>query len=301
MNSKNKRVLILGASGMLGAMVFEYLNKLQKYSLGVTFNRNEIKFIKQNSNYATQLDAREIKSEELRFILNEFQPDYIINCIGIINKYCDRSNFLEFTTALKVNSIFPHLLNDVINSMTINPLVIQIATDCVFNGKQGSYNEHSLHDDMHLYGISKSLGEVKSENFLNVRCSIIGPEVFSRLSLFEWVKSQKTFVNGYTNHLWNGVTTLDFSAYCDKIISNSLNRNLPRTHHLVMHDSISKYSLVGLINEIFNLQLEVVPTQTPVPVNRTLDTVFSFIEIKTYRASLNELRAFIQNSKIFTE
>ena len=44
--------------------------------------------------------------------------------------------------------------------------IFQIATDCVFSGKIGGYNELSNHDDLDIYGVSKSMGEVKKRKFL---------------------------------------------------------------------------------------------------------------------------------------
>jgi dTDP-4-dehydrorhamnose reductase len=46
-----------------------------------------------------------------------------------------------------------------------NCKIFQIATDCVFSGSKGNYNEKNLHDAFDVYGKSKSLGEINNKNF----------------------------------------------------------------------------------------------------------------------------------------
>ena len=43
--------------------------------------------------------------------------------------------------------------------------VIQIATDCVFDGLKGNYTEDDKHNAIDVYGKTKSLGEVSADNF----------------------------------------------------------------------------------------------------------------------------------------
>ena len=50
--------------------------------------------------------------------------------------------------------------------------MIHVTTDCVFSGKDGNYNENSIHDETNDYGISKSLGELCDTTI--IRTSIIG-------------------------------------------------------------------------------------------------------------------------------
>ena len=51
--------------------------------------------------------------------------------------------------------------------------IIQIATDCVYDGVNGNYSETDLHNPTDIYGKTKSLGEVPEPDFLNIRCSMI--------------------------------------------------------------------------------------------------------------------------------
>ncbi len=251
--AKIKNTLILGVSGMLGSMIFAYLSKNPNLQIAATA-RNLI--IPDNETSLFRLDVSANIENQIQTIIHEFDPDYIINCIGIINRYCRDDDPAGIINAIRVNSLFPHLLNQVCKRINPATKIIQIATDCVFSGARGNYNEHDVHDASDVYGKSKSLGEVNDPGFLNIRSSIIGPEVFHRTNLMEWFLNHKkgTEINGYTHHIWNGVTTLQFAEYCENIIiHNSFEnlRNLSPTHHFCPNKKVSKFELLGILQSVF--------------------------------------------------
>ncbi|SVD75743.1 uncharacterized protein METZ01_LOCUS428597, partial [marine metagenome] len=139
----------------------------------------------------------------------------------------------------------------------------------VFSGRDGKYNESSIHDEMDLYGRSKSLGE--PNNCMVIRTSIIGEELHNHASLISWAKSQKgNSVNGFINHHWNGITTKQYGRVIIKIINNELyNHGL---YHLYSPVDITKYELLKIINERFQLRLDIKKKDAPVKTNRTLRT-----------------------------
>ena len=59
--------------------------------------------------------------------------------------------------------------------------IYQIATDCVYDGSSKLYSESSPHNPLDVYGKTKSLGEVQSGNFFNIRVSIIGKEISKKI------------------------------------------------------------------------------------------------------------------------
>jgi dTDP-4-dehydrorhamnose reductase len=232
------KVLVLGASGMLGHRVARQLQGLEL----IAPTRNEY----------------EVGESLAKFALTD--TDWVVNCIGSIPQKKP-----ELKTLVKVNHHFPHLI-----ATETSAKVIQIATDCAFSGDTGGYHEASHKDARDPYGISKIAGEVRS--FMNLRCSIIGPELTGKKSLFEWVRTQpqSARLDGYVNHFWNGVTTDAFARVVNAVISNNLfYRGM---HHLIPHDSVSKYQLIGMIAErLGRTDLEITPKITE-RVNRTLTT-----------------------------
>ena len=211
--------------------------------------------------------------------LHELGPgDYVINCIGVINKSIAEESADSRQSALLTNSLFPYRLNDLASELGFR--IIQIATDCVFSGEKGGYLESDKHDTTDTYGKTKSLGEVPSENMMNIRVSIIGREVTSKVSLFEWVRNQplNSQIHGYSDHFWNGVTTQVFSRICRGIIENS--GFTAGTHHLVPADIMSKFELVTAIaNKIGRSDIDILERPSGNRVDRTLATI---------NASLNE-------------
>ena len=147
--------------------------------------------------------------------------------------------------AVEVNASFPYRLATAADARGVR--IIQIATDCVYSGAIGRYDESASHDATDVYGQTKSLGEVPGDHVLNLRCSIIGPEIGSTTSLLEWVLAhpQGATLGGYIDHHWNGVTTLAFARVASGIVLAG--DPLAGTHHLVPADSVSKAELVRLI------------------------------------------------------
>ena len=122
--------------------------------------------------------------------------------------------------------------------------------------------------------------------------SIIGPEPYGpKCSLLEWFLKQNAPVNGYKNHIWNGITTLELAKYIVHIIeTNQLEYNI---RHLYSSDNITKYDLLLLISKIFNKTLEINMFHTDENVNTTLSSINNPIITKTIEQQLIELKLFI--------
>ena len=229
--------------------------------------------------------------------LKEF--DYILNAIGVIKPYCKETDHLGCARAMRINGLFPRALAGFIRNTSVK--VIQIASDCVFFGKTGSYDELSPHDAHDVYGKSKSFGEIHTDRMLHVRCSIIGREKKSKLSLLEWFLSQPkgATVQGYDHHLWNGVTTLQFAQLCEKIMVGQhfdrLRAESP-VHHFLPNETVSKYQLLQLFSEIFDHSVKIDRIQrSNDAINRTLSSRFKtlaqiFLESSQKRAIMELAR-----------
>lgn len=208
----------------------------------------------------------------------------IINCAGIIKPYINEENFKSVETAINVNSIFPHMLNSVIKKKNIR--VYQIATDCVFSGKEGNYDESSLHDAVDVYGKSKSMGEVQSLNFFNLRCSIIGNEIKNRKSLIEWFNSAKknSSLNGFYDHLWNGITTNAYANLIKTIIEKKI--NIPNNFNIIPRNKINKYELLKLFKDAFDREdLTIHKIKSRKSINRTLKSKFMKKNLELWKKS----------------
>jgi dTDP-4-dehydrorhamnose reductase len=259
---------------MLGSMVDAYLSSqdgLETHGTTRHGGSNRIKF-----------DASLPVVDQVDALLSGPQWDYWINCIGIIKPYCKDNDPAGVRNALRVNAVFPHELAAVAKANGIR--LIQIATDCVYSGFKGSYLESDLPDALDVYGKTKSLGEVLDGSALNLRVSIIGPELKSRLSLLEWFLGQPAGaeLKGFTHHRWNGVSTLRFAQLCERIIAQEQYDALvrqSRVHHYLPAGSVDKFQLLNIFQDTFGTNYRIVPVGDIGPsVDRTLSTQFGLLE-----------------------
>jgi len=260
-------VAVLGSTGMLGSTITRGLenNSMTVYE----FNRSGISITKKNEsrklNVATDNDVTKSFSG--------LKLDYIINCIGLIKQLINLKDQDSIKLAYNINAEFPSKLTNFAKSLGIP--VIQIGTDCVYSGRIGGYAEDEPHDPTDIYGITKSMGEIESSATMIIRCSIIGKELRTSNSLLSWVLSQthNSRINGFTNHLWNGVTTLHFSQIVSGIIESGTYKE--GVFHLVPHNVVSKYELISLIAKEFERSdLQISKFEAELPVNRSLITIY---------------------------
>jgi len=244
-------ILLFGSTGMLGRYV--YYNLKNDYNV-ICIKRD--KFDIENDDWYN-LDY--LISDNLK------ENDIIINCAGIIPQKYKNDNF---KTYIRVNTLFPHKLDEI--SKKHKCKFIHITTDCVFDGSKGNYSINDNHSANDIYGISKSQGE--PEDATIIRTSIIGEELYGKKSLIEWVKGNKNNkINGFTNHYWNGVTCFTLSKIIKKVIDENI--FWKGVKHIHSPNIVTKYDLCCYINEIYNLNIEILPLQTDLQKNMTLSNV----------------------------
>jgi dTDP-4-dehydrorhamnose reductase len=267
------KVLILGSSGMLGSSI----RKVFENSAAVeTFTASRGK---------DSPDFRFSSISDIPGIVSTVKPDFILNCAGVIKPHIDEQDPSSVRNTIEINSLLPYVL--AAESSKINSQVIQIATDCVFDGKRGKYDEDSIHTPSDVYGATKSLGEPKFRSFLNLRCSIVGHELFSNKSLLNWFLSQpkNSELRGFTNHYWNGVTTDIFAQIILGVVTQG--PWIDGTYHLVPSDSVSKFELLGLFRTYFSRDdLVIHPSQAVNTIDRRITTKFPEINKALWRHSV---------------
>lgn len=291
-----KQVLVTGATGMLGWVVHRCLEQSNNLEV-VGTSRG---FALDKNWGLAQFDCHNFESSE---VWNR-EWDYVVNCIGIIKPYCKDDDPKGVQEALSVNAQFPWRLRQKVKEFPTR--VIQVATDCVYSGSHGKYDEDARSDALDVYGKTKSLGEVfSSENFLNIRCSIIGPEIKGRLSLLDWLLCQPNGaeLQGFTHHDWNGVTTLQFGHLCERIINCeglfSQLREEHHTHHFLPNRIVNKFELLIAMASVYGKNPKIRPVDNIGPrVDRTLSSKFNIIREVFGTNSIEE--ALVQ-SKAFSE
>ena len=270
---------------MLGHEFIKALINYKNFNITATSRDLKNKFISNTKKKIKwiHLDVETIKIKSLKKIVHN--QHYIINCIGLIKPYIKENSLKDLKRALKINSIFPSELNESMNKS--NCKIFQIATDCVFSGSKGNYNEKNLHDAFDVYGKSKSLGEINNKNFFNIRCSIIGPELKNFNSLYEWFKksSPNSELSGFINHQWNGLTT---KAYAYAVIAIIIKKiHIPNLIHLIPADKLNKFEIIQSFKSKLNREdIKIKKVISSVKINRTLSTSYKKENYKIWKNSI---------------
>tara|TARA_R110001583_G_scaffold111063_2_gene260145 strand:+ start:21272 stop:22144 length:873 start_codon:yes stop_codon:yes gene_type:complete len=258
------KILILGATGMLGYSLFSNLNEQNHLSVFCTVRNitGKEKFFRNvQRKIITGVHAYDISS--LQHAIETVVPDIVINCVGLIKQHGISNQHID---AIKINALLPHEIANICDK--VNAKLIHFSTDCVFTGDVGLYNEYSLPDALDLYGKSKFLGEVGYGKHLTLRTSIIGHELNSAVSLVDWFLSQGENINGFSKAVFSGLPT----CYISKVLVEYIlpNPELAGVLHLSA-DPIDKYSLLKLIAEQYQKKITITDSQELV-IDRSLNS-----------------------------
>lgn len=249
-----KILLILGNNGMLGNAVSKYFNGGYDIETVNGWRWNSREFQKQ------VLDSN---------------ADAIINCIGAI----PQKKYKKYQYEL-LNVILPIFLE------STGKKILHPSTDCEFSGKLEyplKYKKNAIRDAEDDYGMSKAkISEIIENEFQNtkiIRTSIIGHELIGQFSLLDWFLSvdEGQSVNGFINHYWNGITTLQWAKIAENII---LNWDSYEKITQIGIDGLNKFELLKVIKEVYNKKTEIKEFNASVIMNKMLETDFEIPDIK---------------------
>lgn len=273
-----KKVLVIGSKGMAGHVIYKTLPLLGEYDV-YGLARNVVQ-----TDRLFNLDVSDTIT--LSSILNDFQFDIVINCIGILNKDAEDHPH----KAIWFNSYFPHLLESLTKDTKTK--VISISTDCVFSGKKGGYSEKDFKDGEGFYATSKALGEIDNPKDLTIRTSIIGPELNKDgIGLFHWFMQQKVQVNGYSQAFWSGITTVELA----KVIHQTIQQNITGLIVVAGEEKIDKFSLLKLFNATFRNDSLIVLENSNYKVDKSMyssRTDFDY-KVPSYEEMIIEMKNWI--------
>ncbi|MFA0415177.1 dTDP-4-dehydrorhamnose reductase family protein [Vibrio renipiscarius] len=258
------KVLILGATGMLGYSLFSNLSEHDSLTVFGTvrnLNNKEHFFKPYKGQIIPNIDVYDFNS--LEAAINQVKPDVVINCVGLIKQQSISKQHID---AVKINTLLPHELANLCDRF--NARLVHFSTDCVFTGEKGLYTEDDLPDATDLYGKSKCLGEVSYGNHLTLRTSIIGHELNSSVSLVDWFLSQQDSTKGFCKAVFSGLPT----CYIAKILTETIlpNPELNGLYHLSV-DPIDKFTLLNLVAKEYEKEIEIIESSELV-IDRSLDS-----------------------------
>ena len=251
MPAPSKRLLVLGHRGMLGSMAAE--------------------FFRENGWAVSTVEGRLDMNDPEPFFarVRHASPEVVINAMGLI-----KHKSSDMRDLLCANAAMPLALR---LALPGEVTLVHASTDCVFSGKHGSRRANDLPDATDSYGLSKTLGEAVAlhPNTFVLRVSIIGPEKGGEgKGLFEWFMSQagKPSIPGYSNHLWNGITTLEWCQRVRDMLATGTEALASKGRLLQFgtREHYSKAEMLRLFCSALGLQVKIDERPADTAVDRTL-------------------------------
>jgi dTDP-4-dehydrorhamnose reductase len=243
-----KRLLITGATGMLGMSLVKHFQK--QYNVYSTSSCNKY-FIPKNFK---QFD---LKSDDYNELIMWAKPDLIIHSGAITNgNYCEK----QPDEAFLINGIS---LKKICESMLPNTRVIYISTDAVFPSSLHLAKEINCTFPQSVYGKSKELGEfflINSKiNYTIIRTTIVGTNLNpSKQGFAEWilnsVKSQEEIVL-FDDVLFNPISIWDLNKELEYILKDNINYNR-KVFHIAGSEICTKYEFGVKLIKAFKLPVE---------------------------------------------
>ncbi len=258
------KILVLGGSGMLGHKLVQQWRS--EFDVWTTL-RGSLSDYERFKLFPPDRTIDSISVDDIDAVeraVAEIRPDVIFNAVGIVKQIPTAKNTV---TTLMINAVLPHQLAAIAERH--GSRLIQISTDCVFDGVRGMYSEEDHPNATDLYGKSKHLGEVESGNALTLRTSIIGRELMTSHGLVEWALSERgKSVKGYVNAVFSGFPTIVLADIISDLIRN--HRDLSGLYHL-SSEPINKFELLNLIKKSYGIELEIEPFED-FHIDRSLDS-----------------------------
>ena len=253
-------ILVLGATGMLGNVVFRVLSEGSGLKVFGTVRGIEAKryFVSELASSLIVLENVEGKNELEQLFISHC-PDIVINCIAVRNPTSS-----DVIRSIKIYSLLPHRLAHLCRMYGAR--LIQISTDGVFSGSRGGYTEDDFPDATDVYGMAKLLGEVRDSHAITLRTSIIGHELQTKTGLLEWFLSQHDQCHCYSRYIFSGFPTVVFAQVIRDVI-------LPRPElygiYHVATQPISKFELLQLVAQKYGKSVNIVPDDK-ISIDRSL-------------------------------
>jgi dTDP-4-dehydrorhamnose reductase len=242
-----KRVLVVGANGLLGQKMTEFLIRGSAHDISVSSIEPK-PFRPLNS--ATYMTMDITSKKDVRKVVYEVAPDVIINCAAMTNvDACE--NERELAWKLNVEGV-EHLIEA---SRRTNARIVHISTDYVFDGKSGPYDETARPEPLSYYGKTKLASEnalaVSGIDFFIARTIVLygtGINVKSNFALWLIQSLEKHLSVRIVDDQFGNPTLVDDLA---QGILSAIELGRSGIYHLAGRDVISRYEFAMRLARIF--------------------------------------------------
>lgn len=255
------KILVLGATGMLGNAAFRVFSRASGTQVFGTVRRIEAMQLFPPELASRIVVAKNLEDpEQMERLFDTMEPQVVVNCTALGKPLPPDPMEL-----ISMFSLLPHRLAHECRLRGVR--LVQISSDGVFSGSRGGYTEEDLPDAGDVYGIAKLLGEVSEPHAITLRTSIIGHELQTKTGLLEWFLSQRDRCRCYTRAIFSGFPAVVLAQVIRDVV-------LPRPEmHGVYHVAtrpISKFDLLRVVAQVYGKSIEIVPDDA-IKIDRSLN------------------------------
>ena len=118
-----KKVLILGATGMLGSACKSVLSQSENLEVVGTARKIETGYVKFNA-----------ATDDIEAMISAVKPDWIVNCIGVIKPHINEESLESRTRAIEINGLFPEKL-----ALSTKKPIIPVSNDPVHTSMRSNF------------------------------------------------------------------------------------------------------------------------------------------------------------------
>ncbi|KAG8182446.1 hypothetical protein JTE90_012460 [Oedothorax gibbosus] len=253
-----RKVMITGATGLLGRSVYAEFKKKNWEVLGLAFSRATGDLVKLDLN----------DSNAVRETIQRFKPHAIVHCAA--ERSPDKVE-KDYEASRKLNVECSKNLAQF--ALEAGAVLIYISTDYVFDGTTPPYTENDVPNPLNQYGISKYEGEeaildVYKESIILRIPVLYGDEEYlgesAVSSLIKNLLSDKPVkVSNYEIRFPSH--TEDIAAICFGLAEKRMkDPSIKHVYHWAGQEALTKYDMVKIIGEQLKLSSEhVLPDDTP--------------------------------------
>lgn len=234
------RVFIVGASGFVGRIMFEYLSR--EHETHGSFYSNPVKRL-------IHLDMTDLKA--VKDILTSLKPDVIIHPAANPNvEYCEEHPKETWQVNVEGSR------NIIETAREIGVKFVYFSSDYVFDGTNGPYSEDDVPNPINEYGLQKLAVEKLIKNYLEkyliIRITVV----------YGWEPRGKNFVMGLIKNLKNGdfmkvpYDQIGSPTYANNMIQavkELIEADKTGIYHVAGTDVMDRYTFAKNVAEIFEL------------------------------------------------
>ena len=290
-----KRILVVGANGMLGQRVIKFYSEQDNTTLLGCSIEPEAVF-----NDADYVCCDLSKRESIKNIVYDFYPDFIVNAAAYTN--VDKSE-IERELAWKINVKGVEYLAEMCRVLDAH--LIHISTDYIFDGTKGPYNETAIPNPLGYYGRTK----LASENALKISGAM--NTILRTNVLYGAANSRPDFVRWVVNSIRSGnqirivTDQINNPTFIDDLvqaISKVIEFGKQGIYNIGGKEFLSRFDFTLRIAEFFNLDKKfIIPIKTselnqpaPRPLKSGLLILKAETELSYCPHSINESLAIMK-------